>query len=452
MLFFKAKKSIGLDIGTYAVKAVQMSRRGGRLCIDEVGYAEVDRNQVNADPVVAHAAAVSEALVNMNLNSSQIVGALPGQTAVIRYPRYAESSRDQLGEIVSREAGQNIPYDLAEVSLDWALLDEVEEGGQRQLKVLLVAAKHEIIDSRVQIMDAADLEYAILGIDSLALADAAEACDFLRVGETVALVNIGLTSASIHFVKDGISNFIRDVNWGSRELIHAIAKDLRCEYEEAESRLQEFLFKEEAGAEALGANALMEEMEEVEASAVPIVENLDDTFSDAGEGIQTPDSITDFGDDPFGEAAPVAPISAPGGSSLLDPLDDELGGGFDDSFSGLQAASPMGMAEEVEPDIRETVLVSLAKMVTEIRRSFDYYEHQLYERPVDRLVISGGIAHSSLVCTTLLDELGVESVDVADPTNSALFVADDMSMGRMLEQPAQFMVAVGLAARGMADL
>ncbi|MCF6286414.1 MAG: pilus assembly protein PilM, partial [Candidatus Hydrogenedentes bacterium] len=329
------------------------------------------------------------------------------------------------------------------------------EGGQRQLKVLLVAAKHEIIDSRVQIMDAADLEYAILGIDSLALADAAEACDFLRVGETVALVNIGLTSASIHFVKDGISNFIRDVNWGSRELIHAIAKDLRCEYEEAESRLQEFLFKEEAGAEALGANALMEEMEEVgevEASAVPIVENLDDTFSDAGEGIQTPDSITDFGDDPFGEAAPVAPISAPGGSSLLDPLDDELGGGFDDSFSGLQAASPMGMAEEVEPDIRETVLVSLAKMVTEIRRSFDYYEHQLYERPVDRLVISGGIAHSSLVCTTLLDELGVESVDVADPTNSALFVADDMSMGRMLEQPAQFMVAVGLAARGMADL
>ena len=60
---------------------------------------------------------------------------------------------------------------------------------------------------------------------SLALADAAEGCDFLRIGETVAMVNIGLSSASIHFIKDGVSNFIRDVSWGSRELIQAIAKD-----------------------------------------------------------------------------------------------------------------------------------------------------------------------------------------------------------------------------------
>jgi len=163
LLFFKAKKSIGLDIGTHSVKAVQMSRRGGRLCVDEVGYALIDRNQVNADPVVAHATAVTEALSAMNLKSSQIIGALPGQTVVIRYPRYAGASRDQLHAIVNREAGQNIPYDLNEVSLDWTLLDEVEEGGQKQLKVLLVAAKHEIIDSRVQIMDASELEYSILG-------------------------------------------------------------------------------------------------------------------------------------------------------------------------------------------------------------------------------------------------------------------------------------------------
>ena len=442
MLFFKAKKSIGLDVGTHSVKAVQMSRRGGRLCIDEVGYALVDRNQVNADPVIAHAAAVSEALAHMNLNASQIVGALPGQTVVIRYPRYAESARDQLEEIVNREAGQNIPYDLGEVSLDWTLLDEVEEGGQKQLKVLLVAAKHEIIDSRVQIMDASELEYAILSVDSLALSDAAEACDFLRVGETVALINIGLTSASIHFVKDGISNFIRDVNWGSRELIHTVAKELRCEYEEAERRLQVFLEQPDT----VEADAPTQEQS---GGAVPVIENLDDTFGGAGGGIETPDSLSDFGDDPFGEPKSSSPFGAADGGSLLDPLDDEMGG---ESYGALQSASPMGMAEEVEPDLREIVSVSLAKMVSEIRRSFDYYEHQLYERPVDRLIVSGGIAHSTIVCTTLLDELGVESVDVADPANSALYVADETSMGKMNEQSAQFMVAVGLAARGMADL
>lgn len=442
MLFFKAKKSIGLDIGTHSVKAVQMSRRGGRLCIDEVGYALIDRNQVNADPIVAHAVAVNEALSGMNLKSSQIVGALPGQTVVIRYPRYAEANRDQLATIVSREAGQNIPYDLNEVSLDWSLLDEVEEAGQRQLKVLLVAAKHEIIDSRVQIMNASELEYSILGVDSLALADAAEACDVLRVGETVALVNIGLTSASIHFVKDGVSNFIRDVNWGARELVHAIAKELRCDYEEAERRLQEFLAKAPAPAPPITITPI---------PAGPPIENLESTLDDFSGGIQTPDSLSDFGDDPFGVAEEVHQIkrAAPpmGGGSLLDPLDDEFGGGM-----GITSASPMGMAEEVEPDMHNIVLGSLNRMVSEIRRSFDYYEHQLYERPVDRLIVSGGIAHSHVVCGVLLDELGVESVDIANPLTSALMVGDEFSMGKMMEQPAQFMVAVGLAARGMADL
>lgn len=436
MLFFKAKKSIGLDIGTHSVKAVQMSRRGGRLCVDEVGHALIDRNQVNADPVMAHASAVSEALATMNLKSSQIVGALPGQTVVIRYPRYAESSRDQLDAIVSREAGQNIPYDLEEVSLDWTVLDEVDEGGQRQLKVLLVAAKLENIDSRVQIMDASELEYAILGVDSLALADAAEACDFLRVGETVALINIGLTSASIHFVKDGVSNFIRDVNWGSRELIHGIAKELRCDYEEAEKRLREFLSHEPSPP----STALPED-----APAPPAMENLEDTFGESPASMETPDSLTDFGDDPFGPADPPAAPAAPGGGSLLDPLDDEIG-------DSLTSATPMGMAEEVEPDMGEIVSSSLNRMVAEIRRSFDYYEHQLYERPVDRLIVSGGIAHSALVCNVLLEELGVESVEVANPLNSALYTGDELSMGALLEQPAQFMVAIGLAARGMAEL
>jgi len=102
--------------------------------------------------------------------------------------------------------------------------------------------------------------------------------------------------------------------------------------------------------------------------------------------------------------------------------------------------------------MHDIVASSLNRMVSEIRRSFDYYEHQLYERPVDRLIVSGGIAHSAVVCNVLLEELGVESVDIANPLTSALMTGDEFSMGKMTEQPAQFMVAVGLAARGMADL
>ncbi len=399
-----------------------MSRSGGRLCVEEVGYALLDKNELNANPVGAHATAVLEALRPMAVASSLLVAALPGQTAVIRYPRLSESARDDMARAIEREAGQSIPYDLSEVLLDWALLDEVEEGGQRQLKVLLVAAKHEIIDSRVQVLQMADVQCSVLGVDSLALADAAECSGFLQPGETVALINIGLTSASIHFVKDGLSNFIRDVNWGARELIQAIAKDRRCDFDEADRILRE--------------SARMSAVAEPDFAEVP---EAVEAMEEAPEVLpEAPDAADE---DPFGEL---------GGGSLLDPLDEELG----EAPGPVQppARSAPAPMEGSGQDIGQVLSAPLARMVSEIRRSFDFYEHQLYERPVDRVLLSGGVAHLPLVRNILREELGMESVEVADPSNSSLLLGDDIAMADLVERPAQFMVAIGLAARGMAEL
>lgn len=398
---------MGLDIGSHSIKAVQMVRSGGRMVVEEAGYSLVDRNRLNTDPVEAQANALRDAVRNMVPAQACVVAGLQGQTVVIRYPRLPDTARDQLDEVVEREAGHNIPYDLAEVYLDWTLLDEIEEGGQKQLKVLLVAAKHEVIDARVQIFDAAEIQCAVMGVDSLALADAAESCDLLRIGETVAMVNIGLSSASVHFVKDGVSNFIRDINWGAREMIQALAKEYRCDYEEAERRLIEL-------AEGDGRAA---------AKQAP------------APAAQAPKTVEA---DPFGDTtAPTA--------SLLDPLDDEEQGSR--PAAGGDVFGSMGAKEP-----REILGVPLARLVAELRRSFDYYEHQLYERPVDRIILSGGVASLPLISEKLMDELGVEAVEVANPAESSLLLGEERSVMELRKHPARFMVAIGLAARGMAEI
>ena len=403
MLFSRPKKAIGLDVGTHSVKSVQMSRSGGHLRVDGAGYALVDRNQLNLDPVASQANAVREAVRSMAVAQSVIVGALPGHTVVIRYPRLPEMPLNSLDAAVEREAGQHIPYELSEVFLDSTLLETVTEGEDRLHKVLLVAAKHDVIDARVQIADAAEIEYSILGVDSLALADAAEACDFLRVGETVALVNIGLSSTSVHFVKDGVSNFIRDVSWGARELIQAIARGRRCDYEEAERLL---------------CQAAMDEIEAAPGEPPPFEEELK-----AGE-----------------EGA--------GGSALPDSFEEELDAG-EPSAEGSPGA--VGGAPS-EKGLGEILSSPLSRLVNEVRRSFEYYEHELYESSVDRLILSGGVAHLPVLSRTLGDDLGLRSLEVANPLESALFWGDDEAVAPLAERPAQFMVAVGLAARGMADL
>ncbi|MFO7976043.1 MAG: type IV pilus assembly protein PilM [Candidatus Hydrogenedentota bacterium] len=404
MLFSKPSKTIGVDIGSHSVKAVQMTKSGGRLRVDQVGYGVVDRNQVNIDPIAAQAAAVRDALLRMNLQQSLLVGSLPGQNVVIRYPHLADMPENQLAEAIENEAGQNIPYELSEVYLDWSLLEKISDNQETTLRVILVAAKHEVIESRIQIAEAAEIQYSVLGVDSLALADAAECCDFLRTGESVALLNLGATTTSIHFIKDGLSNFIRDITWGGRELIQAIAKNRRCEYPEAEKIL-------------------------------------------ATASLVAPSS------------APAQPESEgpaeekSGGGSPLDPLDDELGGlNSGPGSPGSSRGQMGGPGAPAEKDLREILSGPLSRLVTEIRRSFDYYEQQLYEKPVERLILSGGVAQLPGLAAALGEELGLDSVEIADPTASALILRNDAAVADMRQQPTQYMVAVGLAARGAAEL
>ena len=431
MLFTKPKKAIGLDIGTHAVKAVQMARSGKRFCVEEVGYALVDKNLVINDPVMAHADAVRNAVRSMDLPHSLVVAGVQGQSVVIRYPRLPASARERLEDAVQQEAGQNIPYDLNEVQLDWALLDEIDEEDQKLLKILLVAAKHEVIDSRVQIMETAELHCGVLSVDSLALADAAVACDYLRVGETVAMVNIGQSSVSIHFIRDGISNFIRDVNWGARELIQAIAKAFRCDFQEAENRLWDWSNPESALTPEAPQSASMPGISDTQDAILDDMALADD----------------DIDDDPFGDVS-ADPFGPPGGAnaSLLDPLDDEM------DSDGLEPQSHNAVATPSVGDPVEVMGAPLQRLVNEIRRSFDYYEHQLYERPVDRLILSGGVASIPIIAQVVSAELGFDNVEVAEPAVSALFLGEPQALGDFREHGAKYMVAVGLAARGMADL
>lgn len=413
MRFTKPKKAIGIDIGTHSVKAVQMVRSGKGYRVERVGYALVDRHQVNVDPILAHADSVRQALDDMAVNQSLLVGALPGQTVVIRYPRIPNMDESQIMGAVEKEAGQNIPYDLSEVYLDWSILEQIEEAGQDQLKLILVAAKHEVIESRLQIAEAAEIQYGILGVDSLALADAAECCGMLRGDETVALIHIGASSVSIHFARDGVSNFIRDISWGARELIQAIAKSRRCELDEAERALAESVHEDYASSQ---------EIAEMESPAEAVEVGLDD---------------------PFGS----------GGGGLLDPLEDELGSLDGSSARGGASSAPAsGRKVGKEGALKDVLSIPISRLVSEIRRSFDYYEHQLYENPVDRVVLSGGGAQHPLIRAMISEELGVDSVEIADPSASTLTLAAGNASSALYNQPSQFMVAIGLAARGVDEL
>ena len=118
----------------------------------------------------------------------------------------------------------------------------------------------------------------------------------------------------------------------------------------------------------------------------------------------------------------------------------------------LAGDQPDEVAAPSEDQLLEAVRSPLSRLVGEIRRSFDYYEQQLFERPVAKVMLSGGGAEFPPLRKVLEEELGVDSFEVVNPFGERVRIAREDLAKDMLDHPAQFIVALGLAGRGTALL
>jgi len=354
-MFKRPQRAVGVDIGTSAVKSVQILRSGEGLVVEQAAKAEVDQEQYAVDPLLSLSNAVRDSVSGCDLAQSVVVVSLPGHSVVTRYLKLQEMPKEELAGAIEIEAGQSIPYDLSEVVMNHQVLGEVTDDGQTHVRVLVVAARNEVVHSRLEVLSQAGLAPHIMGVDTMALADACELADELRDDETAAIINLGGTSVNIHFCRDGVSSFMREIGWGGKEIATAIQRSLRVEAVTAR-RIQ--------------------------------------------EGAEEPST-----------------------------WQDESG-------------------EDVS--LESVVRSPIQRLIGEIRRSFDYYEHQLYEKSVDRIILTGGVAPYSPLEEAITREMGIKSVEVANPIKGKVAVAETAgaAVGEVLAHPAQFVVAIGLAGRG----
>ena len=354
-MFNRPQRAVGVDIGTSAVKAIQIVRSVDNLVIERAAKTEVDQEKYAVDPLLALSSAVRDSVSGCDLAGSVVAVSLPGHSVVTRYLKLQEMPKEELAGAIEIEAGQSIPYDLSEVMMNHQRLTEVSEEGQTHVKVLVVAARNEVVHSRLEVLNQAGLAPHIMGVDSLALADACELADELREDETVAIINLGGTSVNIHFCRGGVSSFMREIGWGGKEIATAIQRALRVEAVTAR-RIQE----------------------------------------------------------------------------------------------GVEDASKWENESDEQVSMESVVRSPIQRLIGEVRRSFDYYEQQLYEKSVDKIILAGGVAPYAPLKEAISREMGIQNVEVANPLKGKVAVAEtaDAMVGDVLAHPAQFVVAIGLAGRG----
>jgi type IV pilus assembly protein PilM len=229
------KLTIGLDIGSHAIKACQLAPSGDGFKLISMGSAKSPPNSIE-DGVLQDPGAVgkvvSSLIKNLKLRGNKVAISISGYSVIVKKINLMTMDDRELDSHIQTEAEQYIPFDIDEVFLDYQDL-KTNTAEDDRTDVILVAAKKDVVNGYLEMLTAAGLEAVIVDVDAFALENAYGAsCG--GEDENVVLIDIGASKMNINIVAKGVSVLVRDVVMGSRILTETIQSHFNITPEEAE--------------------------------------------------------------------------------------------------------------------------------------------------------------------------------------------------------------------------
>src|SRR5258706_12590132 len=230
-LFGKVKTVIGLDIGSSAVKAVEVKPSGKGYKVAAFGAEPVAPDAI-VDGAIIDAASVAGAIRrgfdgNKAFKSKDVCASLSGNAVIVKKITLPVMTETELAESIYWEAEQYIPFDIQDVNLDYQVLDPGTGANARgSMDVLLVAAKKEKIADYTSVITQSGRTPIIVDVDAFALQNAYEVNYGLDPGRVVVLLNAVASAININIIQGEQSAFTPDLSMGGNAYTEAVQKEL----------------------------------------------------------------------------------------------------------------------------------------------------------------------------------------------------------------------------------
>ncbi|MGH2348625.1 MAG: type IV pilus assembly protein PilM [bacterium] len=236
MALFGTKSFIGVDIGSHAVKAVEVQPVGQKWRMVHAGTGPTPPGAVKEGAVIepqALGVAVRQVLAGAGIRAGRVVSAVGGQAVIVRELKLPPMTDSELKQAARFEAERYIPYGAKEVNMDFDVIGESVEEGQKKTVMLLVAARREIVDRHMQALLAAGLQPFVLDVESFAVMRALNAQATTNGEGATVFVDIGAESTDIMVTEAGEFRLTRNVNIGGDSLTKAVAGRMEMEFQSA---------------------------------------------------------------------------------------------------------------------------------------------------------------------------------------------------------------------------
>jgi len=240
------QRFLGVDIGTSAIKAVEVSSWAGRKKLESYGeipasvlYKEPFRTSEKNTLLFSNkdiARAIQAVIEESEIKSKHIAFSVPDFSTFFTNFELPPMTERELPQAIKAEARRHIPLPLTEVALDWQIIPQVPSINQsKNIRVLLVAVPNETINQYKMI--AKELELEMIALEAEVFGTVRSLISEKERG-TIALVDIGDRSTSCSIIYRGLlrSSHSFDVSGGN--FVERLSRSLSVDFLESKELMR----------------------------------------------------------------------------------------------------------------------------------------------------------------------------------------------------------------------
>ncbi len=228
----------GLDVGTNAVRTVQLSRSGTGWSLSHYGYAPVDSKLVAGDSPEAKrrlGEAILTAVGQAGIKTQNVAIGLPSSktfTTIIDLPRVSEQ---ELRATMKYQVDQYIPMAIDEAKVDWALLgDSLHATGQYE--VLLTSVAKAYTEDRLEFIEGLGFNVIAEEPDPIAMVRALAPSS---AQDARLILDMGENSTDLAVVYGDVPRLVRTVPTGLSTLVRSAVQSLNVQ----DTQARQFILK-----------------------------------------------------------------------------------------------------------------------------------------------------------------------------------------------------------------
>jgi type IV pilus assembly protein PilM len=269
----RKKRTVGLDLGSGFIKVAVVDHSGEapeveRLVVRGLGADAIVEGEIMDPGLVSET--IDALFVEEGISERDVVASVGGRDLIIKPIQMDRMKKEDAREVIRWEAEQHVPFDMDDVQLDFEITDPQGEG--LQMSVLLVAAKRELVENKVALLEEANLNPRIIDVEAFALHNSLELNYPEAMKGISGLVSIGHETTNVNILEDGVPVLTRDLSFGTRRLSLDLQRERGMLTDEAEAvlrgesvdeRLRTFLYEraQEVGRGIERATAFLETQE-----------------------------------------------------------------------------------------------------------------------------------------------------------------------------------------------